>query len=210
MRQLGATLHASSITVSGLLLGCFAFAAAPAAYGQASATASASIGLSTFAGVSGVFTGIQLAKNLSVTAGADITFHPRFGLFPSAEVRGTYPVVTGSVGGERNILFGLNVSRHLNRLQPYGDLLGGLGEIKFNTPFPNTANTLVYSQVASPVVSPGGGMNYLVTDRFGVKADFQMQIYPNNPVTSGSIYSKSFTLGVTYRPYLGGLGHGRR
>ncbi len=119
-------------------------------------------------------------------------------------------MANGSVGGERNILFGLNISRHLNRLQPYGDVLGGLGEIKFNNPFPNADNTLVYAQVASPVISPGGGVNYLMTDHLGAKADFQLQIYPNNPITSGSIYSKSFTLGVTYRPYLGGLGHGRR
>ena len=188
--------------MSGVLAGC--------AWGQAAPTATAGLQLSAFGGVTGNFTGIQLAKNLSITAGVDATFRPFFGLFPTVEVRGTYPFETGSTAGERNVLGGLVLERHLGRIQPYGDILVGRGEIKFGTPYPNPTDTEVYAQTASAVFSPGAGANVFFSEHFALKADFQFQHYDTPVTTSGSLYSKDFTLGLTYRLPFGGLGHGRR
>ena len=79
------------------------WAAGSAAYSQATATATAPLHFSAFGGVTGDFTGIGLAKNLSVTAGVDAGFRSVFGLFPSLEVRGTYPVDKGHVDAQKNV-----------------------------------------------------------------------------------------------------------
>ncbi len=180
------------------------------ASGQATPTATAGLQISVFGAASGVFTGIGLAKNLSITAGADATFRPLFGLFPSVEVRGLYPIERGQVDGQKNVLGGLTLGPHVGRIQPYGDLLIGRGEIDFVTPYPNPIDTEVYVQTASAVISPGVGVNYFFSDHFAVKGDFQFQHYESPVTTSGSVYSKVFTVGLTYRLPLGGLGHGRR
>jgi hypothetical protein len=202
--------------IAAIALSACVFAGGGVALGQATPTASAGIGLSAFGGLSGVYTGISSSpgvssgKNLSITAGIDVTFHPYFGLFPTAEVRGTYPVDSGKLDGQKNILVGPSISKHLGRLQPYGDVLFGRGLIVFNPPYPNPAGTILYAQTASGVISPGAGVNLLLTRTLGAKADFQFQKYSSPVTTSGSVYAKVFTLGVTYRPNLGGLGHGRR
>lgn len=181
------------------------------ARGQATATATAGLQLSAFGGATGTYTGIGLGKNLSITAGADVTFRPFFfGLFPSVEVRGTFPVDKGSVAGEKNVLAGLVVARHLGRIQPYGDILVGRGELKFVKPYPNPADTEVYIQTASAVISPGAGANVFFTPNFALKGDFQFEHYESPVTASGAVYSKAFTLGVTYHLPFGGLGHGRR
>ena len=180
------------------------------AVGQASATASAAVSFSVFAGATGTYTGLNLAKNLGFTAGADVTLRSRFGLYPSIEVRGTYPVDSGRSVGEKNILAGINLSRHLGRLEPYGDILAGRGELDFVNPFPNPTDTILYSQTASVVIAPGGGVNFRATDHFYGKADFQFERYETPVTTSGTIYSKAFTLGIAYHLPLGGLGHGLR
>jgi opacity protein-like surface antigen len=166
--------------------------------------------LSAFGGATGVFTGIGLAKNLSITAGVDATFRPFFGLYPAVEVRGTYPIDRGQVDGQKNVLAGLVVGPHIGRIQPYGDILAGRGEIDFSPFYPNPADTEVYAQTASVVISPGAGVNYFLTEHFALKGDFQFQHYDSPVTTSGSVYSKAFTIGLTYRLPFGGLGHGRR
>ncbi len=197
------------------LHGCFCIFVAAAglsgsAWGQAGATATAGLQLSVFGGATGVYTGVGLGKNLSITAGADATFRPFRGLFPSVEVRGTYPVDSGALDGQKNILAGLTVGPHLSWIQPYGDILVGRGEIDFKTPYPNPQDTEVYVQTASAVLSPGAGANFFFSEHFAGKADFQFQHYSSPVTTSGSVYAKAFTLGLTYRLPLGGLGHGRR
>lgn len=198
--------------VLGVGLGVLALAGAGAerASAQALPTATAGVQFSVFGGATGVFTGVGLGKNLSITAGADATIRPFFTLFPSLEVRGTYPVDSGHVGGERNVLVGLKLARHLGRLQPYGDILAGRGEIKFSPPYPNPSDTIIYAQTASLVISPGAGVDYGLTEYLSFKGDFQFQRYEAPVTTSGYVYSKAFTLGITYRLPFGGLGHGRR
>jgi hypothetical protein len=108
------------------------------------------------------------------------------------------------------VLGGLVVGRHLGWIQPSGDILVGRGEIDFVTPYPNPSDTEVYVQTASTVISPGAGANLFFSSHFALKADFQFQHYDSPVTTSGSVYSKAFTVGLTYRLPFGGLGHGRR
>ena len=56
---------------------------------QAAPTATQRVHLSAFAGVSGVYTGLEGGRNLSVTAGTGIGAGSFFRLHPSLEVRGT-------------------------------------------------------------------------------------------------------------------------
>jgi hypothetical protein len=183
---------------------------AGSAWGQAAPTATAGLQLSAFAGATGDYTGLAQGRNLSITAGVDATFRPFFGLFPTAEVRGTYPIERGSVDGQKNVLGGLTLGPHLGWIHPYGDVLVGRGEIDFSTPYPNPSDTEVYVQTASTVISPGAGANLFFTEHFAVKADFQFQHYDTPVTSSGSLYSKALTVGITYRLPFSGLAHGRR
>ncbi len=176
------------------------------AHGQATSTASAAVQFSAFGGASGVYTGLSGSRNLGITAGADMTLRSYFGVHPSVEVRGTYPVNSGRVAGEKNILGGLVLSKNFGNLQPYADILGGRGQINFSPPYLDPAGVLYYVQSSSSVISPGAGLNYFVGRRLGVKGDFQLQRYLSPVTTSGSVYSKSITLGVVYRLNVGGVG----
>ena len=190
----------------GLALGAFALAGISMAGAQATPTATAGLQFSAFGGLTGTYTGVGLGRNLGVTAGVDATFRPFFGVFPSLELRGTYPVHDGRVDSQKNFLGGIKLSKHIGRIQPYGDFMAGRGEIKFNPPYPNPDDTILYQQTASPVIAGGGGADVFLTDHFGVKADFQFQHYDSPVTTSGSVYAKAFTIGVTYRLPFGGLG----
>ena len=175
------------------------------AHSQAVPTATAPLQFSAFGGISGVYTGVGLGRNLAVVGGLDATIRPFRGVFPSLEVRGQYPVDRGSVDEQRNILGGIVLGKHIGRIQPYGDFLVGQGQIDYKPPYLNPAGTILYSQTVSPVYSPGGGVNLLLTDRLAFKGDFQFQHYAAPVTTSGAVYSKPFTLGVVYRlPFFGG------
>jgi hypothetical protein len=181
------------------------------AYGQAVPTAIAGVHLSAFGGVTGDYIGVGLSRNLSVTAGFDATFRPYFlKLFPSLEVRGTYPVDKGSVAGEKNIVAGPVFSRHFGRVQPYGDILFGRGEINYVTPLPNPTLTTVYVQTVTNVISPGGGCNVVLSNHFAIKGDFQFQRYDTPVTDSGSAYAKAITGAVVYKFGSGGLWTRRR
>jgi hypothetical protein len=196
-----------------LICGAGVVVLAAAGFGRAGAqavpTATAGLQLSAFGGATGTFTGVGLGKNLAITAGVDATFRPFFTLFPSVEVRGTYPVDRGSVDGQKNVLAGLKLARHLGRLEPYGDILVGRGEIDFSPPYPNAADTELFQQTASTVISPGAGCDVFLTDHLGFKGDFQFQRYQSPVTTTGNVFAKAFTVGVVYRIPLGGLGRGR-
>ena len=176
---------------------------------QAVPTATAGMQISAFGGATGTFTGVGFGKNLGVTAGVDVTFRPLFTLFPSVEVRGTYPVDRGQVDGQKNVLGGLKLARHLGRLEPYGDVLFGRGEIDYRPPLANAADTILYQQTASSVLSLGAGCDVFLTDRLGFKGDFQFQKYESPVTASGNVFAKAFTVGVVYRLPFGGLGRGR-
>jgi hypothetical protein len=182
------------------------------ARGQAAPTATQIVQLSAFAGATGVYTGLNDAygadfqgRNASFTAGIAAEFRPRFSFYPSVEVRGTYPVRSGSVTGEKNVLGGLVIAKHYGRFHPYANIFVGRGALSFVTPYPDPAGSAVYVQTASTVLSPGVGANLFVWGNFAAKADFQLERYKTPVTTSGSVYSKAITLGVLYRIGGGGL-----
>ncbi|WP_263373893.1 hypothetical protein [Granulicella aggregans] len=162
-------------------------------------TASASAQISVFAGATGVETGFHGGRNLAVTAGADIALQRHFGLNPSLEVRGYFPVDNGAVDAQRNLLGGLRFSSTFGRVHPYADILFGRGRINYIVPVPDPQHAFVYVRNSSNVLSPGVGLRLDLTNQFAWMLDAQLQRY-NSPVTvSGHIDAAAFTAAVAYR-----------
>ncbi len=150
--------------------------------------------------MTGTYTGLSGGKNLGITAGIDMSLKPFHLFYPSAEVRGTYPIDDGKVDSQENILFGPRIERYYGNFRPYVDFLYGRAKIDYqNGGYPNPAGTLLYLDSVSNVYSFGGGLDYTLTDHFAFKIDGQFQ-HLSVPVTSsGTIYSKPLTIGVVYR-----------
>ena len=181
-----------------LALGCPAHAQNP--------TALQTLQLSTFAGVSPVFTGLGGGRNLSFTAGVDLAVHPYRGLRPTLEVRGTYPMDSGNVDSQKDILGGLRVDYPIgHRFHPYGDFLFGRGEMKYGAGY--FFNNFEYVLTTTYVDSPGAGVDFDLTPHFGVKLDAQFQRWSAVPTPSGTIWNKAATAALIYRfqfkPYRG-------
>lgn len=180
---------------------------------QSAPTASRTFEPSVFLGASGAYTGLGGGKNLSVTAGLDVGFHPYFGLDPAIEVRGTYPLDSGQVGGEESVLAGLRVSKRYQSFRPYADFLVGRGELNYqNGGYIVPAQSFRYLQSTTNVFSPGIGAEVDVTDHFALLLDLQFEHWDlpfstgDMPANPGSIYAKVGTVGVVYR--FGWLEHG--
>jgi hypothetical protein len=185
---------------------CIAFAASSAAHAQADATAVQGLYLSAFGGATGTFTGLtpsysnDQGRNLGITAGVDLGIRSFFHLHPAVEIRGTFPVDSGSVAGFKNVLGGVRVEKTFGRIHPYADFLFGRGEINYQgAGYLNPAGTLYYIQSLSNVYSFGGGADFDITQHYAFKADFQMQHYNVPVTTSGSLYTKAVTAAVVYR-----------
>ena len=88
------------------------------AVAQADPTATQTFRLSTFGGMTGTFTDVLNGHNLGITAGADLTFRRYFGLTPSVEVRGVFPVVSGTIADERWLAGGLKFEGRFGPLHP--------------------------------------------------------------------------------------------
>ena len=176
-----------------------AFLLTPALHAQATSTAAERFQLSVFGAGSGVYTGLNRGRNLSLTAGVDLGLRRYFGLNPSLEIRGTYPIDDGQVVGQRNVLGGLRVAGTIGRLHPYADILFGRGELKYNPPLLAANGTLLYTQTASNIFSPGVGADLTLSPHFSLLADLQLQHYSSPIPASGSFYAKPITVGVRYR-----------
>ncbi len=186
--------------VRALTLLCSLLVPSSLVHAQAMPAASQPISLSAFGGVTGTFTGLDGGKNLGITAGGDIGFRPFYRFYPSVEVRGTYPIDDGNVASQKNILFGGKLERYYGSFRPYVDFLYGRGKIDYlHGGYPNPAGTLLYLNSISNVFSVGGGLDLTLTDHFALKFDGQFQRYGAPVTTSGSLYSKPFTIGVVYR-----------
>ena len=181
--------------------------------GQSTATASRALEPSGFLGITGDYTGLNGSRNLGLSAGIDIGFHPFFGLLPAVEVRGIYPLDSGVVAGERSIQGGLRVQKRLRGIRPYADVLFGRGQLNYqNGGYAVPAQNFSYLLSTSNVFSAGVGVEINVNEHFALLLDGQAQHW-NLPFTPGSaspavssIYSKVGTIGVVYR--LGWLDHG--
>lgn len=173
---------------------------------QSIATASRGVVPSAFAGLTGTYTGLNGSRNLGFTAGLDIGFRPFFGLLPSVDLRGTYPLDNGQVVGEEDAEGGLRVQKRYGRFRPYADFLFGRGELNYqNGGLAVPMQAYRYVQTTSNVISPGLGLEADVSPHFAVLFDGQLKIWnvPFDPsgktAGSGHIYSFPGTIGVVYR-----------
>ncbi len=197
---------------------CIAVAAAalfapPEMLAQSTPTASRAFDPSAFLGISGTYTGLGGGRNLGITAGVDLGFHPFFGFLPAIELRGTYPADNGAVVGEESFEGGLRVQKRYRRVRPYVDILFGRGQLNYqNGGYVVPAQDFQYIQTTTNVISPGFGFETDITDHFALLLDGQFQHWnipftPNGSGIAGStIYSKTGTVGVVYR--FGWLVHG--
>ncbi len=170
-----------------------------AAHSQAAPTAYANIRLSAFAGVAANYTGVELARNGDITAGVDVGFKPFHGFFPALEARGMYPIASGNLAKQENLLAGIRIGRRKENFNPYVDVLFGRGKLEFPNGLTNAARTFVVLSNTTNVLSFGGGLDYNLSQHFAAKGDFQFQKYGTPVDPSGSVYSKVFTVGVVYR-----------
>jgi hypothetical protein len=183
-----------------LTLLCFALVACSLVHAQAIPAATRPFTFSAFGAATGTYTGLNGGKNLGITAGGDMSFKPYHLFYPSAEVRGTYPIDGGGIDRQKNILFGLKVERYYHRFHPYVDFLYGRAQVDYeNGGIPNPSGTLLYINSISNVYSGGGGLDYTLTDHFALKIDGQFQHYSVPVTPSGTIYSKPLSIGVVYR-----------
>jgi opacity protein-like surface antigen len=168
------------------------------AHAQAAPTATQALRLSAFGGATGTYTNFLGGKNGSLTLGADLTFLATPYVKPSFELRGTAPLDSGHLDGQFNLLLGPRVEYPFHRLHPYVDFLIGRGLISYkNGGFPY--NGFLYLSSSSFVYSTGLGLDYDLTDRWGLKADFQYQHWHTPFYTFDSIHPKATTFGVVYR-----------
>ena len=178
----------------------------PSLTAQSMATASRGVIPSAFAGITGTYTGLDGGRNLGITAGIDIGFRPFFGLLPSIEGRGTYPVDNGSIAGEEHAEGGLRVQKRYGRFRPYADFLFGRGELNYqNGGLAVPMQAFRYVQTTSNVISPGLGVEADLSPHLAILFDGQYQIWqvPFDPSgkTSNASHISSFpgTIGVVYR-----------
>lgn len=169
------------------------------AHGQAIPTATEELRVSAFGGITGTLTGLDSGKNVGITAGADMGLRPHFSLYPSIEVRGTYPIAEGSIDSQKNILGGLKVAKSVgNRFRPYADFFFGRGEIKYGNGYAIPSSAFYYVQSVSKIFSPGVGVDFRLTNRLSLKVDAQFQRYSSPVTTAGHLYAKPITFGVVY------------
>jgi opacity protein-like surface antigen len=182
-------------------LGLLIFCASAASHAQGNATDARAIQLYGFGGGTGVYTGLNGGHNIGVTAGVDLGFGAHYGFLPMLEVRGTYPVDSGTIVNERNFLGGVHVDRQYRAAHPYVDLLYGRGQLQYQgigQPYYTDPNFNAIRE-NSNIYSLGGGVDYDVTQSFAAKVDLQLQHYGTKVTASGSINSTLITIGVVYR-----------
>jgi hypothetical protein len=179
----------------------FVVAGCPFSGAQATPAATQPIHLSGFGGLTGAYTGLKSSRNLGLTAGVDVSFKPFYRLYPSAEIRGTYPVDSGTLAGERNFLAGLKLERpYRNVFHPYVDFLYGRNKIDYNNGgYPNPSQTLLYVSTVGNILALGGGIDVDLTPHFAAKLDAQYERYQTPVVASGDLNSVAITAGVVYR-----------
>jgi len=175
-------------------------AACSIAGAQAFPTATQPLQFSAFGAATGTFTGLDGGRNLGITAGIDVGFKPFYHFYPTAEVRGTYPIDGGQVDAQENILYGIKLARFYGRYHPYANFLVGRGKINYqHGGYPNPSDTLLYIDSVSNVFSYGGGLDLDITDHVSLKVDAQFQQYATPVTPSGHLYSIPITVGLVYR-----------
>lgn len=172
------------------------FLAARAASAQATPTATQGLELTAFGAGAGTWTDVLGGRNLGVTAGADLAFRSFHNFRPAAEFRGTYPVHTGTIDAQKNLMGGLRVEYPSGKLHPYADILVGRGQIDYQRGGLVVGN-LIYIRTISTVFSPGAGLDFDVSPHWSGKLDFQFQSW-DVPFSPGTIHPKVLNIGAVY------------
>ncbi len=176
------------------------FALSAGAHAQARPAASKTFELSAFGGLTGTYTGLNGGKNLGITAGVDLGFHPFFGFIPSAEFRGALALDKGHIDSQKNALGGIRVEKRYGNLHPYADILVGRGQIDYgNGGYPSATGNFLYADTTSTVLSPGAGAAFYLDNQLAAFADVQFQHYDTPVTLSGHLWAKPITVGVIYR-----------
>jgi len=157
----------------GLAIVAVTMAGSTATLAQAKPTAVEQAQLSVFGGVGGVYTDFANGKNLSLTGGVDYTTGGFVGLRPALELRGTFPVDSGHIDSQKDLLIGPRLATRVGRVRPYIDFLAGRGEMKYIAPY--IVDGLQYLRSNSTVFSPGVGAAIDLNDHWAIRADAQFQ-----------------------------------
>jgi hypothetical protein len=177
----------------------FTVTACAVAGAQAFPTATQPLHLSAFGAATATYTGLSGGRNIGMTAGVDLSFRPFYRLYPTAEVRGTYPIDDGQVDSQENLLYGIKIEKLYHRLHPYGNFLVGRDKITYqNGGYPNAAGTLLYLSSVSNIFSYGGGVDLDINDYLALKVDAQFQQIGVPVNSTGHIYAKPISVGIVY------------
>lgn len=168
---------------------------AASAHAQAKPTAAQKVRLQAFGLLSYVRPDYGGAlKNAGGTVGADANIGNFGRLEPSLEFR-----VLGSggrVSNQYSYTIGPRAELDFNRFHPYGMFLIGFGSIKYNNP--EIINGVPYKQDNSIVKAYGGGLDYLLNERWAIRADVQRQSWQVES-SSPKFHPTAFSLGIRYR-----------
>jgi opacity protein-like surface antigen len=157
------------------------------ASGQAEYTANRDYSFSTFIVGSQLKTGLN-TTNPAVIFGADATRHFKRlpWLTPSLEVRSG--ISPGKLYSEETFQGGIKVESRIGRFHPYADFLIGKGLIQFEGG--HRDNSLV--------PSVGFGLDYTLSSRWSLKADYTHQSWDLGKA-SPTFSPSSLSFGIAYR-----------
>ncbi|MGF7183655.1 hypothetical protein [Tunturiibacter psychrotolerans] len=164
---------------------------------QSVPTATQSLQLSTFLIATETSSGFQGAKSFDITSGGNLTLLMYRYLNTGVEVRGSYPIHSGSVIGQKSILVGPKFEYPKSVLRPYADLLVGRGRISY-LDGGYVAGTVKYIRSDSAVFSPGIGCDLYLTHRIAMRVDIQYQSWDSPAASSGRITPGLVSVGGTY------------
>jgi hypothetical protein len=136
------------------------------------------------------------SNNNGISLGADLNFRPLSVIQPSLELRAT--LAPGSDVTEHTYNFGPRIELNLSRIRPYAFAFIGKGYITFAHPviYP----TGPYSHDDSTVYSGGGGVDYLLTPRIGLRADIMLQRWNlGGGATTTVFHPRLYSVGADYR-----------
>ncbi len=166
------------------VLTAVAFTLVPRVQAQATETATRDYSFAAFATGSETSTGVG-PRNAGATVGFDVTRHLH--LFdPSFEVR--VGIAPGPTISERSVLVGFKVEKRIGRFHPYGDFLIGTGTI---------AHTRSGFTDNSTVPSFGGGVDFDLSKKWALKADYIRQSWKVGKETTGFSPS-TLSIGIVY------------
>ena len=134
-------------------------------------------------------------KNAGATLGGDVNFGQLFHRFePSLELR-----AVGSVGRVSNQYVysgGPRVEFDYGRFHPYALATFGVGQINYAVPVMYPSG--LYTHDSSMVTTVGGGLDYIVSPRWAVRADLTMQNWKVGTEAPG-FSPTAVSLGLRYR-----------